>query len=54
MIMAQQLRNFIMNLIYPIRAFHPELEEAMSNYIFACLSKPADEDELVFWIKSLF
>ncbi len=36
------------------RAFHPELEEAMSNHIYACISKPIDEDELVFWIKSLF
>ena len=36
------------------RAFHPELEEAMSNHIYACLSKPVDEDELVYWIKSLF
>lgn len=36
------------------RAFHPELEEAMSNHIYACISKPIDEDELVFWIKSIF
>jgi DNA-binding NtrC family response regulator len=37
-----------------IRPFHPELEEAMTKYIYACLSKPVDEDELDFWIKSLF
>jgi len=36
------------------RFFHPELEEAMSNHINACLSKPLDEDELLFWVKSLF
>jgi DNA-binding NtrC family response regulator len=36
------------------RPFHPELEEAMTRYIYACLSKPVDEDELDFWIKSLF
>jgi DNA-binding NtrC family response regulator len=36
------------------RPFHPELEEAMVRHIYACLSKPVDEDELVFWIKSLF
>jgi len=35
------------------RPFHPELEEAMSRHIYACLSKPVDEEELVFWIKSL-
>jgi DNA-binding NtrC family response regulator len=36
------------------RSFHPELEEAMSQHIYACLSKPLDEDELVFWVNSLF
>ncbi len=35
------------------RSFHPELEEAMSNHIYACLTKPVDEEELVFWVKSL-
>lgn len=35
------------------RPFHPELEEAMSSHIYACLSKPVDEEELLFWIKSL-
>ena len=36
------------------RPFHPGLEEAMTSYIYACLSKPVDEDELNFLIKSLF
>ncbi len=36
------------------RAFHPELEEAMTKHIYACISKPVDEEELVFWVKSLF
>lgn len=36
------------------RRFHPELEEVMSNHIYACLSKPVDEEELIFWLKSLF
>ena len=35
------------------RPFHPELKEAMSQHIYACLSKPLDEEELVFWVKSL-
>lgn len=35
------------------RSFHPELEEAMSKHINACLGKPVDEEELVFWVKSL-
>ncbi len=34
------------------RPFHPELEEAMSRHIYACLGKPVDEDELVFFLKS--
>jgi DNA-binding NtrC family response regulator len=35
------------------RPFHPELKEAMSSHIYACLGKPVDEEELVYWIKSL-
>lgn len=35
------------------RQFHPELEEAISNHIYACLSKPVDPDELVFWLRSI-
>lgn len=35
------------------RTFHPELEEAMRAHISACLSKPVDEDELIYWLKSI-
>ena len=35
------------------RPFHPELEEAMSRHIYACLSKPVDHEELIYWLKSL-
>jgi DNA-binding NtrC family response regulator len=35
------------------RPFHPELEEAMSKHIHACLAKPVDEEELVYWVKSV-
>jgi DNA-binding NtrC family response regulator len=35
------------------RTFHPELEESMRAHISACLSKPVDEDELLFWLKSI-
>ena len=34
------------------RTFHPELQEAMSSHIYACLGTPVDEEELVFWVKS--
>jgi DNA-binding NtrC family response regulator len=33
--------------------FHPELEESMRSHISACLSKPVDEDELIYWLKSV-
>jgi len=36
------------------RSFHPELEEAMSSHIYACLGKPLDEEELLYWVKSLY
>lgn len=36
------------------RQFHPELEESIGNYIYACLMKPLDPDELLFWLKSMF
>lgn len=45
---------FAVNIGISSRAFHPELEEVVSNHIYECISKPIDEDELVFWIKSLF
>ena len=35
------------------RKFHPELEEALRNFIFACLRKPLDQDELNYWLKSV-
>jgi len=35
------------------RSFHPELKEAMRKHIYACLTKPVDPDELVYWIHSI-
>ena len=35
------------------RPFHPELEEAVSTHIYACLGKPVDRDELIYWLKSI-
>ncbi len=35
------------------RTFHPELEEALRTNISACLSKPVQEDELIYWLKSI-
>lgn len=34
--------------------FHPELKDAICYHIYACLNKPVDPDELLFWIKSIY
>ncbi len=36
------------------RPFHPELKEAMRSYIYACMSKPMDAEELIYLVKGLF
>ena len=36
------------------RQFHPELEEALREYISVCLAEPVDTDELEYWLKSVF
>lgn len=36
------------------RQFHPELEEAIGSHIYACLGKPVDPDELVYWLRSIY
>ena len=36
------------------RQFHPELEEALREYISVCLAEPVDTDELYYWLKSIF
>lgn len=35
------------------RRFHPELEDAICYHIYACINKPIDPDELLFWIRSV-
>ncbi len=35
------------------RTFHPELQEALSLYISACLAKPVNPDELIYWLRSI-
>jgi len=34
--------------------FHPELKDAICYHIYACLNKPVDPDELLFWLKSIY
>lgn len=30
---------------------HPDLKEAICNHFYACLAKPMDYDELLYWLK---
>jgi len=36
------------------RQFHPELEEALREYISVCLAEPVDTEDLGYWLKSVF
>ena len=36
------------------RQFHPELEEALREYISVCLSLPVDPDDLTYWLRTIF
>jgi DNA-binding NtrC family response regulator len=36
------------------RLFHPEFKEAMRSYLYACMSKPVDVEELMYLVKSVF
>lgn len=36
------------------RPFHPELKEALAHYLYACLCKPVDPEELIYLVKSIF
>jgi DNA-binding NtrC family response regulator len=35
------------------RRFHPELEDAIGSHLYACINKPVDPDELLFWMRSI-
>ena len=35
------------------QSFHPELKDAICYHIYACLNKPADPDELFYWLRSI-
>ena len=36
------------------RQFHPELEEALREYISVCLTMPVDPDDLTYWLKTIY
>ncbi|MFH2060984.1 MAG: hypothetical protein ABIJ59_19100 [Pseudomonadota bacterium] len=33
--------------------FHPELKDAICYHIYACLTKPIDYDELLYWLRCI-
>lgn len=33
--------------------FHPELRDAICYHIYACLNKPIDPDELIYWLRCI-
>ena len=35
------------------KPFHPELKDAICYHIYACIQKPIDSDELLYWMKSI-
>ena len=48
-------KNPSVNIIaFSERQFHPELEEALREYISVCLAKPVDPDELTYWLKTIY
>jgi DNA-binding NtrC family response regulator len=48
-------KNPMINIIgLSERQFHPELEEALREYISVCLAKPVDPDELTYWLKTIY
>jgi DNA-binding NtrC family response regulator len=48
-------KNPSLNIIaFSERQFHPELEEALREYISVCLAMPVDPDELTYWLKAIY
>jgi DNA-binding NtrC family response regulator len=35
------------------KPFHPELRHAICYHIYACIQKPIDQDELLYWMKNI-
>jgi len=40
-------------IISSAKKFHPELKEAITDHIYACVAKPVDPDELEYWLASI-
>lgn len=33
--------------------FHPELKDAICYHVYACMNKPLDNDELLYWLRCI-
>ena len=40
-------------LVFSSASHHPDLKEAMGSHIYACLAKPLDTEELLYWLWSI-
>ncbi|EFK06374.1 conserved hypothetical protein [delta proteobacterium NaphS2] len=49
--LTRQHRQFSVLAISSL-SYHPSLHESLSTHITACLRKPVDAEELVFWLEA--
>ena len=40
-------------LLTSVRKSHPELKEAIGQYVYAIISKPFDAEEVIYWLKCI-
>ncbi|MBT3227264.1 MAG: hypothetical protein HN580_29760 [Deltaproteobacteria bacterium] len=40
-------------LLTSVKKSHPDLEEAIGQYVYACISKPIDPEEVIYWLKCI-
>jgi DNA-binding NtrC family response regulator len=50
----KQRRPVIQLIGISSRLFHPELKDAISKHMYACVCDPLDPDELIYLVKSIF
>jgi DNA-binding NtrC family response regulator len=55
----RQIRDFrrshkeVQIVAFSSRTYHPELKESLREDVCACLAKPLNPDELVYWLNSI-
>ena len=40
-------------LLFSAKRIHPDLKEAIGQYVYACISKPIDPEEVSYWLKCI-